>query len=1270
MAVEIKPTQIISKSYLKSKVIKDDIERFRCALKNLYRNYNNDESEEYNKNEISRFLCDSYYKDSNYINTKEKTDLVIYSDKDVYNSHALVLIETKKINSQDMVNGSHLNRKALHQLISYYIQEEIKNRNTFIKNIIATDGFNWFFFDVKTFHKLFVRRATLAKKVLSTLNDNIHDTQFLYNEVIKPIVEENIDKIKFTYLSLDFQNEINDENIINNKLFILAYKLLSPQVLLKQETSSLGNALNEEFYKELLYLIGLEEKKDKQTKLLQIKRLDNNRQAYSIFEQTYSRVCSIRGDSANESKNFEDTLELVLIWINRLLFIKLLESQIVSYKRSMGFMTIERISDFGVLNDLFLDVLAHQPQDRRDDIKPKFQDVPYLNSSLFEKTQLENETIDISNLRNGEVEVYKSTSLKNIRGKKVCGKKHILDYILQFLDNFDFGYDGTNDCSEGVRAQNKTIINASVLGRIFEKINGYKDGAVFTPSYITEYICRETIRRSVVDKFNMAHPDWQCADFEDLKDVIETRKPEDRKHANEIVNSLRICDPAVGSGHFLVSALNEIISIKGELGILVDDKNKRVDEYDISIENDELTLINGDGEEFLYDPSNVSSSRVQKTLFEEKKQIISHCLYGVDINPKSVNICCLRLWIELLKNAYYMCDESGQNVLQTLPNIDINIKKGNSLVSHSEVHVGKSGFKRSMKGHNIRKYKEYAYGYKDCKSKEQKKAYIQMLNSIKSQLYGDDYIKYYYDKSGYDEESLKIRGNFFSESLEWMIEFPELISDEGKFCGFDVIIGNPPFISLQDMTTTSQMYAEMPKDMHRKNSKKLYSTYEATGDIYALFYERGSHLLKDGGYLCFITSNKWMRAAYGESLKRFFINKVNPLLLVDFAQVQLFDNVTVETNILLYSKNKNMHKCECLEINKSTKDNAFSDLYDYVLRNKFGCDFYRTDNWIIMQPVELEINKKIEAAGGISLSSPKWGLTIDFGCKTGLNDAFVINSNIKNQILINCKTDEEQQESKDIIKKVIKGENVGRYSYKWDDLWLIALFPSCKYDIEKLPAIKQWLLSYNQAKEKLVLLGKDYIANDPMRLADYCRQKLSQTGLLISVNEEPILVSSNTQDKARKMTKNKWFETQDVIAYRDHFLEEKLISKRIGSMLRVSYDDKQMFCLDSTCIITGKYLKYVCCILNSKLGHYIIYTKAKKTGTGDLLVSVQALEPIKLPIPKDEPELFNELLDKQLYSYSEETDQMINDAVYNLFNLSQDERVFIENFDVQFQSAK
>ncbi|MFM6003815.1 MAG: type II restriction endonuclease, partial [Sphaerospermopsis kisseleviana] len=390
--------------------------------------------------------------------------------------------------------------------------------------------------------------------------------------------------------------------------------------LLKLPFANDSNTLDKGFYSELLHIIGLTEIKEGSKKLIQRKK-EPERNVGSLIENAIIQLDSLDKISRLEKpEQFGETyqeqlfnlgLELAITWINRILFLKLLEAQLIKYHKndlSYGFLNLQKVRNYDDLNSLFFSVLARKHNERNQTVQKSFSHVPYLNSSLFEPTDIEQVTIFINNLRNENLQIFSSTILKDSNGKKRTGEINALEYLFEFLNAYDF----SSETGEEIQEENKRLINAAVLGLIFEKINGYKDGSFFTPGFITMYMCRETIRKAVVQKFNEVKG-WNCETINDLYDKIE-----DKKAANDIINSLKICDPAVGSGHFLVSALNEIIAIKSELKILLDRQGKRLKEYQIEVVNDELIITDEDGLLFEYNPKNKESQRVQETLFHEK----------------------------------------------------------------------------------------------------------------------------------------------------------------------------------------------------------------------------------------------------------------------------------------------------------------------------------------------------------------------------------------------------------------------------------------------------------------------------------------------------------------------------------------------------------------------------------------------------------------------------------------------------------------------------
>ena len=921
----LKPRQSILKAYLREPISETELASFRTAMQTMLGRIDSSQHEEFNKNLVIDFFNQSLYKGNKYmVNTRDRADLAIYSES----GQPAVLFEFKGPGRPDMVSKENLKEKALYELILYYIREEEKYHNTDIKHLIITNCWEYFIFDKKDFYQLFASNKQFVQRVLSSDNGSSKDgNDFIYNKIIKPYVENIENKLKFTYLNLhDFTGKIKESNIVENKDFLAAYKLLSPAHLLKLPFSSDHNTLNTGFYQELLYIMGVEEVvEDRVHKIKQLRKDDY--QPYSLVEQVYSKLEDY-SKITDDAQRFETALGLVLTWINRILFLKLLESQQESFNNNeeVRFLNTRHIKDYDVLNDLFFKVLAKPVKERSSEMMEQFPTVPYLNSSLFEMSQLEEEYFPISGIRMGEMDVFAKTVLRDGRGRKISGRKQTLNYLFEFLDAYDFGSERNTDKGL-VRHESKTLINASVLGLIFEKINGYKDGSFFTPGYITQYICQETLRKAVVDKFNKKKG-WNCSDFEDLKEHVDYGKREVRTEANEIINSLKICDPAVGSGHFLVSALNELIAIKSELGVLQDrqPQPQRIMDYEVRVELDELVITNEDGESYKYDPSSTTSQRIQETLFEEKRTIIENCLFGVDLNPKSVEICRLRLWIELLKNAYYYKDETGARQLQTLPNIDINIKSGDSLLHRFDLQESIYQVLRST-GITITQYRNAVAEYKNAHNKEVKRHLTELIERIKTilkseikqrdpkltkiqsqlhdlqtqELFGTEWTAKELAKKHKKEKELskKIKAletyiaeresnKMYLNAFEWRIEFPEVLDNKGNFTGFDCIIGNPPY----GVSITGPYRAAIVEGLDK------VPDYE----IYYYFIQIASQLLMENGLLSYIIPNTYLFNAYANNYRTNILNNWNIIEILDCTKFPIFESAVVRNTINIWQK--------------------------------------------------------------------------------------------------------------------------------------------------------------------------------------------------------------------------------------------------------------------------------------------------------------------------------------------------------------------------------
>ena len=1239
----------LNKAYRQVSVDKLSFDVFKSQLKALYEQIATIDTEEKLKGDLMDFLKLSFYGQNYKVSPNGKIDCAIHLGNTIEDPVGVIIEVKMPTNVSEMITRDNLNKKALQELLLYYLRERVGKKNIQLKQLLVTNIYEFFIFDAQEFERIFYSNKKLVKRFEEFKAGELTSdkTEFFYKEIASDYISQSSDKLTFTYFDIrDYKKHLDKGN---DRRLIELYKVFSPEHLLKKSFMTDSNKLNTKFYSELLYIIGLEEVEDKDShKRIITRRKEVERNQASILENAINVLDSEdlldyypeRFSYGKDRKEqlFNIALSLTISWVNRILFLKLLEAQLIKYHKgdsSYSFMNMNKITDYDELNKLFFQVLAKRPKDRKDVINAKYGKVPYLNSSLFEVSSLEKGTIRISNLENHDLPLFGGTVLRE--GTKPRYRQlPTLRYLLEFLDAYDFASEGNEEIQENA----KPLINASVLGLIFEKINGHKDGSVFTPGAVTMYMSREAIRQTVVWKFNEVMG-WNCKDYEALRD----KDIEDYVKANALVDSLRICDPAVGSGHFLVSVLNEIIRTKYDLGILLDCDGKRIkkQDYNIDIENDELLVSDEDGLPFVYVPGNPESQRVQEALFKEKRTIIENCLFGVDLNPNAVNICCLRLWIELLKNAYYT-KESGYTELETLPNIDINIKVGNSLIHRFALNQDISEILKKS-GVSISDYRNAVSQYKNAHSKDEKHALEETIQKIKDDF--QTYIgqhdprlvrKYQIEReldkvsapllfevskkeqaqrdkqakelqkklANIQKEIDDIRNNrMFVGAFEWRMEFPEVLDEEGNFEGFDCIIGNPPYIQLQKMGTDADALQKMN-----------YDTYERTGDIYCLFYEMGMKLLRKGALLSFITSNGWMKSAYGHSLRSLFAEKYAPSLLVDFAGYKVFESATVDVNILNLKNDKGIVPTKACSIDKSGFD--ITKLSDYVQTHSVDMKFDDSDSWAILSEIEKSIKSKIDAVG---TPLKDWDIQINFGIKTGFNDAFIIDSQTKDEILSKCTSAYERVRTTEIIRPILRGRDIRRYSYQWSNLWIINTHNGIKGELERVhiedyPAIKQHI---DRHWDKVVKRADQ--GDTPYNLRN--------------------------------------------CAYWDLLSQPKIIWGEIS--------DKSKFCIDlhgryvpeaTTFMLSGENLIYLLAFLNCSVSEYLFSIIGTTTGVGT--VRWKKYKILELPVPKSIPnDLYSQLLEvcSQTIESSDNdsNESKINSIIYQVYGLSEDEIEFIES---------
>ncbi|NLO50330.1 MAG: class I SAM-dependent DNA methyltransferase [Bacteroidales bacterium] len=1283
---KLKPKKALNKAFLKVKPNRIEIEHFKANLIQLLDRTNDTESEEFHKNLVSDFLKKTYYDPNHFINTKGRNDLVIHNGDKAKSSVGVILEAKKPTNKWEMVRPPaagdtpeqrmvKLNVKAFHELVLYYLRERITEKNPEVKHLVITNINEWFIFDANTFDRLFAQNKNLVKQFRDFEGGRLAGikTDFFYKEIAEPFIADIKTEIEFTYFNLlDYQKPLRNENKQDDNELISLFKLLSPEHLLKLPFANDSNTLDKRFYSEMLHIIGLNETKEGSKKLIG-RNKEDLRNSGSILEDAMIQLDSLdkigrlekprQFGETHQERLFNVALELSITWLNRILFLKLLEAQLITYHdspRSSGkgdesyaFLNIKKVKSYDDLNSLFFQVLARKSDERNPDVKKVFEKVPYLNSSLFEPMEIEQVTLFISNLRDDKtIPILPSTVLKDEHGKKRTGSLNTLEYLFAFLSAYDFSSEG----SEKIQEENKTLINASVLGLIFEKINGYKDGSFFTPGFITMYMCRETIRKAVVQKFNETKH-WNCKNLDDLYDKID-----DRREANEIVNSIKICDPAVGSGHFLVSALNEIIAVKNDLRILQDRDGKRLKEYQVEVVNDELIVTDDDGELFGYNPKSKESQRIQEALFHEKQTIIENCLFGVDINSNSVKICRLRLWIELLKSAYY----KNATELETLPNIDINIKCGNSLVSRFALDAD---LKQALKSSrwSIDSYRIAVATYRNAQNKTQKRAMERLIADIKSDFRSeisrnDPKIKKLNKLSGElfqmstqhqlfemsDKEkadwNLKVEtltqqikkleaeieaikaNKIYENAFEWRFEFPEVLNEGGDFIGFDVVIGNPPYIRQEEIKEQKPYF------------KAQFKLYTGTADVYIFFIEKGFALLKDKGVFTFIMPNKFMQSGYGKPARNFLL-KQNLIEIIDFGDFQVFDEATTYPCILMASKESAKGAFRTAKINTP---NFITNFPAYVsnVANTIKHNSLSDETWVVSNAQDQGLLQKA------ILKGKKLEDYVEEGAKrgvlTGLTEAFVIDEATKDRLI------KEDYKAESLIKPFVLGRNIKPYSGVEISYWLI-LVP------------KGFTIRRNLEVDNKYYLSEPTPRYGTMEYDD-------AWGWFYSNYPSIARYLLNHRSKAEKRTDKGdfWWELRSCDYY-DKFENPKIMYQVLQVKPCFIYDEEGLYCNNSMWFIPSDD-KVLLGILNSKMGWWLIskYCTAIQNGY-QLIWKYFSQIPIAIEngeIKKKVEVLVDMILETKKHNPSADTtalEAQIDQLVYQLYELTEEEIEIIEN---------
>ncbi len=1218
---------------------KEQLEAFKTAFDAFLET--NPQENENHQNDAFNDLLKGVFKYK--VKPTKRIDSAILNDNDKVE----VIIEFKALkNPNEFIKKGDLNVKAFHESLLYYLIER-KEGNNNLKHLILATIKELYIIDADEF-EVFNKDKEIKKAF-----ENCHDkkgndprTKAFY-DVCQKRLNELDRSLKYHHIPLKKEN------------LALIYQALSPNFLLKIPKYSDANTLNKDFYEELLYILGLEEQNDKGKILIKPSRTQNSLSA--ALKKKY------------ENLDDEEVMALLIAWNNRILFLRLLESLLNSFEHLKSFLTTENFKDFNALNTLFFEVLAKKNSERLKEIKEDkiLEKIPYLNSSLFDKTPLESKGYEIKLLDNKKLEIYKNSVLKKHKDdQKDLKPLPLLEYLFAFLRLYKFTTT-PKDIKDNTDTSESRLINPSVLGLVFEKLNGYKEGSFYTPSFITSYMCKESITPIVLDKFNQTY-NIECENLTELKNYFKNSYKEDkRKEYLQLLLTLRICDPAVGSGHFLVSALNEMVLIAYELGLIAS-----LYRHSLTLENDEIIIHTPEDKVFNYTiphSENDPHHQIQKELFELKKDIIENCLFGVDINPNSCEITKLRLWIELLKYSYYIFEEGkNTNNLETLPNIDINIKCANSLISRFNLNDDLKKIPNIKQ--KIQEYKDLVAQYKDPnplyplnkqdlinKIQDLKTTFSLTLKDPKTKAELEKAIEKHIKKYNFfalDDKSLldgldyfipslfgtlklspkeeeeafasygRIRalrkklddalsGREYQNAFEWHFEFPEVLDDEGDFSGFDCIIGNPPYIRQEHI-----------KDLKPLLQKQYQDFYNSTADIYTYFFALSYYLLKDKGFSAFITSNKYARAKYGAKLREWLLKKTTIVSYMELNALKVFESAAVDTSIMNFIKQTPPKESDFnyYEPTPDDKNDLKSTPYLSMKQNALS-----TESFIFANASFLDLRDKMESVG---TPLKDWDIQINYGIKTGANEAFIISTEKREEILNACKTQEERKRTEALIKPILRGKDIKRYSYEWAGEWLInthngytsALKSKIPpIDIEKYPATKAHLDSHYDT------------------IATRCDQ-------------------GDTPYHLRNC------------AYLEDFEKEKIVYPCIMAKEPCFvYEEKGFYAPAPANIITGDKIeiKYITALLNSKC---IYFAMRKFYMGGGIEGELKTNNLEKIPIPKiteKNQELADKITDcaewilkskaKDPKANTQQLEKEIDALVYQLYNLTDKEIKIIED---------
>ncbi len=817
---------------------------------------------------------------------------------------------------------------------------------------------------------------------------------------------------------------------------------------------------------------------------------------------------------------------------------------------------------------------------------------------------------------------------------------------------------------ENTPAEQEIALDPELLGKVFENLLAAynpetretvrkKTGSYYTPRAVVDYMVDEALTAYLMEK---TQPDdgnqtfWQkrlhhLLDYTfAINDANELFSDTERNAIVRSITEIKALDPAVGSGAFPMSILHKLTLALRRL-----DPGNQLWE---AIQTEKAKLRAGaafdttNRQERNNELKEISDifERYRDSDFGRKLYLIQNSIFGVDIQPIACQIAKLRFFISLAIEQELDNDADNYGI-KPLPNLETRFVAANTLISLnlSEIRslLEDNTIRKSLK--QIKSIREkyflastrqqkihYINQEEQCRKqlKEtlefQEKKWTEMeqkrIDKMVSQFPNEEHRKKQREKCLRDYEENKKKFNANLEDAQKIVRWDSLQQNskadwfdaEYMFgcSGFDIIIGNPPYIQLQkNGSELGNLY------QHRG-----FQTFTKKGDIYQLFYEKGCKLLKEGqGFLVYITSNSWLRADYGKTLRSYISENYTPVKLLEMGP-DIFENVTVDTSILFLMQGRHKKTLKAIDMNRPPSKDFPPDNKEWIQIFSLG-----EKPWSILSSIERSIKNKMESKGK---PLKEWDISIYRGVLTGCNDAFIIDNETKEALIA------DSAKSEEIIRPIVRGRDIKRYKYQWNRLHLIATFPSLSLNIENYPAIKKHLLAYG--KKKLEQIGKN--------LPD--------------------------GTKTRKKTPYEWFELQDTCAYHTEFEKEKLVWIELVNRGRFSYDNSGIYCEATSFIMTGRSLKYLVAMLNSTLICWFLQQNAPTSGMRTLRWKKIYVETIPIPQISEKAyktlvELTNKILSAKVANPETDIDYLeseIDSFVYGLYGLNSEEIAFVQRY--------